>query len=261
MPAPQPRPRKPLRRDSGRIRADARGRRTHTRRRRIPSADRCRCNPTHPTHRPAWLSVLVWSPHDVVMTMTIAHRLLLEGQSNIPAEFAYFLSSRAELSSNAQALSCRETNPPRDENAPATRAHRPGRAGSPPRPPAHSQPRGAAGSVDRPSAVWGRVRHRAGTHRRRLPRMVCKRPERDSAGFESRAAPMTESDPKQTHVRCPGRRVNPSYVSSRRRVAEPAWSNIFANCSLCFWVGRLRATRCWYVHSSVSACHVASTLL
>ena len=51
------------------------------------------------------------------------------------------------------------------------------------------------------------------------------------------------------------------YVSSRRRVAEPAWSNIFANCSLCFWVGRLRATRCWYVHSSVSACHVASTLL
>ena len=69
------------------------------------------------------------------------------------------------------------------------------------------------------------------------------------------------NDPKQTHVRCPGRRVNPSYVSSRRRVAEPAWSNIFANCSLCFWVGRLRATRCWYVHSSVSACHVASTLL
>ena len=53
----------------------------------------------------------------------------------------------------------------------------------------------------------------------------------------------------------------PGYVSSRRRVAEPAWSNIFANCSLCFGVGRLRATRCWYVHSSVSACHVASTLL
>ena len=49
--------------------------------------------------------------------------------------------------------------------------------------------------------------------------------------------------------------------SSRRRVAAPAWSNIFASCSLCFWVGRLRATRCWYVQSSVSACHVASTLL
>lgn len=49
--------------------------------------------------------------------------------------------------------------------------------------------------------------------------------------------------------------------SSRRRVAELAWSNNCASCSLCFWVGRLRATRCWYVHSSVSACHVASTLL
>ena len=49
--------------------------------------------------------------------------------------------------------------------------------------------------------------------------------------------------------------------SSRRRVAELAWSNICASCSLCFWVGRLRATRCWYVHSFVSACHVASTLL
>jgi len=49
--------------------------------------------------------------------------------------------------------------------------------------------------------------------------------------------------------------------SSRRRVAALVWSNICANCSLCFWVGRLRATRCWYVHSSVSACHVASTLL
>ena len=52
-----------------------------------------------------------------------------------------------------------------------------------------------------------------------------------------------------------------SHGSSRRRVAELAWSNSCASCSLCFWVGRLRATRCWYVHSSVSACHVASTLL
>jgi hypothetical protein len=41
----------------------------------------------------------------------------------------------------------------------------------------------------------------------------------------------------------------------------PACSNIFANCSLCFWVGRFRATRCWYVQSPVSACHVANTLL
>ena len=49
--------------------------------------------------------------------------------------------------------------------------------------------------------------------------------------------------------------------SSRRRVAALVWSNNCASCSLCFWVGRLRATRCWYVHSSVSACHVASTLL
>ena len=51
------------------------------------------------------------------------------------------------------------------------------------------------------------------------------------------------------------------YGSFRRRVAALAWSNICASWSLCFWVGRLRATRCWYVHSSVSACHVASTLL
>lgn len=44
----------------------------------------------------------------------------------------------------------------------------------------------------------------------------------------------------------------PGKVSSRLRVAAPAWSNNFANCSLCFWLGRLRATRCGYVHSSVS---------
>ena len=83
----------------------------------------------------------------------------------------------------------------------------------------------------------------------------------DVCGATESARCTVNNDPKQTHVRCPRRRGNPSYVSSRRRVAEPAWSNIFASCSLCFWVGRLRATRCWYVHSSVSACHVASTLL
>ena len=100
----------------------------------------------------------------------------------------------------------------------------------------------------------------AASHRMNYPPAgASKRSPRGIGFFCVRTTP--NSTPKQTYVRCPDRRGNPSYVSSRRRVAEPAWSNIFASCSLCFWVGRSRATRCWYVHSSVSACHVASTLL
>lgn len=61
-------------------------------------------------------------------------------------------------------------------------------------------------------------------------------------------------------LRCPGRLEACRYVSSRRRLAEPAWLNIIAKCSFCFRVCRLLVTRRWYVHSAVSAYHVTGTL-